>query len=37
MKISTKEAFKDVKVVCVIDGKYFDFQKEYTIQLEDLP
>ncbi|ADI66247.1 conserved hypothetical protein ['Nostoc azollae' 0708] len=33
MKILTKEAFKDVKVLGVIDGKYFDFQKEYTIQL----
>lgn len=37
VKISSKKAFDDLKAVGVIDGEEFDFQKEYTLQLEDLP
>jgi hypothetical protein len=33
VKISSKKAFEDLKAVGVIDGGYFDFQEEYTIQL----
>ncbi|WP_016949825.1 vWA domain-containing protein [Anabaena sp. PCC 7108] len=37
VKISSKKAFDDLKAVRVIDGEEFDFQKEYTIELENLP
>ncbi|MBD2627805.1 vWA domain-containing protein [Trichormus variabilis] len=37
VKISSKKAFDELKAVGVIDGDEFDFQKEYTLQLADLP
>ncbi len=37
IKISSKKTFDDLQAVGVIDGEEFDFQKEYTLQLADLP
>ncbi|MFN9942732.1 MAG: VWA domain-containing protein, partial [bacterium] len=37
VKISSKKAFDELQAVGVIDREEFDFQKEYTLQLADLP
>ncbi|NET70024.1 MAG: VWA domain-containing protein [Sphaerospermopsis sp. SIO1G2] len=37
IKISSKQAFAALEEVGVIDGGEFDFQKEYTLELADLP
>lgn len=37
VKISSKQAFNELNAVGVIDGEEFDFQKEYTLQLQGLP
>ncbi|MBD2136559.1 VWA domain-containing protein [Anabaena sp. FACHB-1237] len=37
VKISSKKAFDELNTVGVIDGEEFDFQKEYTLQLQGLP
>ncbi|WP_353932160.1 vWA domain-containing protein [Okeanomitos corallinicola TIOX110] len=37
VKISSKKAFEALEEVGVIDGGEFDYQKEYTLELADLP